>query len=109
MIKKYWIYGLFVFAVAFFIYKRVLHTPKRADQVELSVKTFETGIGWGYDVYTNDSLYIHQEFIPAIEGRKGFASEADAKKIANLAITKMKHNKLPVILVSDLDSCKISR
>ena len=109
MIKKYWIYGLFVFAVTLFIITRFTNKSKSSGQVALSVKTFQTGIGWGYDIYTNDSLYIHQEFIPAIEGRKGFITEADAKKIGDLAITKMKHNKLPVILVSDLDSCKISR
>lgn len=109
MIKKYWIYGLFVFAVTLFIITRFTKKAKRPDQIELSVKTFQTGIGWGYDIYTNDSLYIHQEYIPAIEGRKGFVTEADAKKIGDLAMEKMKHHKLATIFVSELDSCKISR
>jgi len=110
-IKKNWVYTLFVFAVGFFIYKQFIQKAKHPDQVEISYKVFHTDAGWGYDIFTNDTLYVHQQFMPAIEGRKGFASEADAKLIATLAVTKMKDKKLklPMILLSDLDSCKIAR
>jgi hypothetical protein len=111
MIKKYWVYILFVFAVSLFIFTRFRERKKTNDLVKISVKTFQSQLGWGYDIYKNDSVYIHQEFIPAIAGRKGFATSADAEKIGQLAIAKMKyqHQQLPVILLSELDSCKISR
>jgi len=109
MIKKNWIYGLFVFAVILFIITQFSKKPKRPGEIELSVQTFKTGIGWGYDVLTNDSVYIHQEFIPAIEGRKGFTTEAQARTIGNLALSKMKSRKLPMITLAEIDSCKISR
>ncbi len=109
MIKKNWIYGLFVFAVIFFIIKQFPKKTKRPGEIELSVQTFETGMGWGYNVLKNDSVYIHQEFIPAIEGRKGFRTEEEAKIIGNLALLKMKTQKLPMITLAEIDSCKISR
>lgn len=101
---------MFVFAVIFFIVTQLSKKKQlRQGEIQVSLKTFHTDIGWGYDIFTNDSLYIHQEFIPAIEGRKGFVTEDQAKLIGNLAISKMKHRRLPMILLSEIDSCKISR
>lgn len=109
-LQKNWIYGLFIFAVVFFIVTEFTkRNQQRQGEIRLSLKTFRTGIGWGYDIYTNDSVFIHQEFIPAIEGRKSFVSEEEAKLIGNLALSKMKHRKLPMILLSEIDSCKITR
>ncbi len=110
-IKKNWIYGLFIFAVVLFIVTRFKSKTPHPELVKISLKTFRTDMGWGYDIYKDDSIYVHQEFIPAVEGRKGFVSKADAEKIGNLAIEKMTKRKqtLPEILLSDLDSCKITR
>ena len=111
-IKKNWIYGLFIFAVGLFIFTRFKGgAPQNPGLVRISMKTFHTSNGWGYDIYRDDSIHVHQEFIPAVEGRKGFASQADAEKIGNLAAAKMIKYKqqLPEILLSDLDSCKIAR
>ena len=106
-IKNNWIYALFVFAVILFIVTRF--NKRHTGELQISSKTFHTDIGWGYDIYTNDTLFIHQEFIPAIEGRKGFQTEAEAKQVANLSLERMKHRKLPMILIKDLDSLHISR
>ncbi len=110
-IKKNWVFVLFIFAVGFFIYKQFIEKKKQASQVEVSVKTFHTDKGWGYNIFKSDRLYVHQEFMPAVEGRKGFATEADAKKIGDLAVFKMKNSnlQLPMILLSDLDSLQIVR
>lgn len=109
-IKKNWIYLLFGFAVILFAVSRFTgKSHKHADELFLSFKTFQGSFGWGYDIYTNDSVYIHQEFIPAIEGRKGFTTEEDARKVAKLALVKLKHSKLPMITIAELDSCGIKR
>lgn len=110
-IKKNWIFILFIFAVCFFVYRQFIEKKKTLKQVDISMKTFHTDKGWGYDIFKNDRLYVHQEFMPAVEGRKGFATEADAKKIGDLALFKMKNSKLqlPMILLSDLDSLQIVR
>jgi hypothetical protein len=113
MIKNNWVYLLFAFAVVLFIVTRFTRKEKEEDtgsKIRISVNTFHTDIGWGYDVLTNDSVYIHQEFIPAIQGRKGFASEEEARKIANLVIRKIKHrDQFPEITIRELDSSGIKK
>ena len=49
---------------------------------------------WGYDIYFDDGLLIHQPTIPAIAGNKGFASQKKAHKVATLVIYKLKNNML---------------
>jgi len=108
MIKKNWIYLLFALAALLFTFTHFKSLPiNETDQVNVSLKTFHTGIGWGYDIYTNDSLYIHQEYMPAIDGRKGFETEEEANKIGKLVMTKLKYNKFPMISLKELDSCGI--
>ena len=110
MIKKNWIYILFVFAIILFIVTRFKKsTNGHQGEVLLSLKTFQTPLGWGYDILTNDSVFIHQEFIPSIEGRKGFLSEAEASIVGNLSIERIKHRQLPNIKLTDLDSLHIHK
>ena len=110
MLKKNWIYILFGFAVILFVITRFTKkVAKHPDEIAVTLKTYETSFGWGYDIYTNDSLYIHQEYMPAVEGRKGFANKEDADKIGQLAIARLKYSKLPVITLADLDSIGIKR
>ena len=111
MIRKNWIYILFGFSVILFALSRFTGNNRHNTdkEIQLSSRTFKGDAGWGYDIYTNDSLYIHQEFIPAAEGRKGFSTKEDAEKISRLALAKLKYSKLPVITLEEIDSLKIKR
>ncbi|MBI2272246.1 MAG: DUF4907 domain-containing protein [Bacteroidetes bacterium] len=108
MIKKNWTYILFVSAAVCWGVTYLTRKPKSiGPDREVSVKTFQTADGWGYDICINNTVYIHQACIPARPGRKGFSTEEEARMIGTLAISKMRDNRLPVILLSDLDSCHI--
>ncbi len=61
----------------------------------IKIKTFQTGDTWGYDISIDGTLYIHQPTIPSLPGDKGFKTEADAKKVAELVITKIRQNIMP--------------
>jgi len=108
MIKKYWAYSLLFLSVLFFIYQKVIK-----ENQSLQVKAFNTNNkGWGYDIYKDNKLYIHQEIIPAIEGRKGFASKDEAQRVGELVVSKIKQGKgggLPQITIEEIDSLKITR
>ena len=41
---------------------------------------------WGYDIYNNEKLFVHQPSIPAMPGNKGFATKASAEKLAKKEI-----------------------
>lgn len=58
-----------------------------------AIKVDETG--WGYDIYKNNKLIIHQSNIPAIEGNITFKKEEDANCIAKIVVEKLKKNIFP--------------
>ncbi len=107
-IKKNWIYFLFAFAVVLFAVSRFIN---HRGMVYINYKTIHSdSLGWGYDIYSNKKILVHQIFIPAIEGKKGFVSEEQAATIAKLIIAKMSVSKaFPSVTVHDLDSCGITR
>jgi len=106
-IKKYWVYGLLLFAISFFMYKKFLKQDN-----SLQIKTFTIQQGWGYEILANNKVYIHQEIIPAIQGKKYFVSKEEAEKVGKLVVSKMKQGKgggFPEITEADIDSLKITR
>lgn len=77
------------------------HTAKNKENI--SAKVFRSIDGWGYDILVNDTLFIHQEFIPAMTGRKGFPEKEQAEQTAQLIINKMKRGQLPTITTFELE------
>ncbi|MBS1601762.1 MAG: DUF4907 domain-containing protein [Bacteroidetes bacterium] len=55
---------------------------------------------YGYDIFVNGQLRIHQCIIPGVIGMKGFQRKADAKKVASLAIKKMKNGFMPPTILA---------
>ena len=65
--------------------------------------------GWGYRIFVNNTLYIEQLNIPAIEGIKPFKDSKQAQKMAEVVIKKVqKSADFPTISVKELDSLKIN-
>ncbi len=63
---------------------------------------------FGYDVYADGNLYLHQPTIPGIGGTNGFADTASAGKVARLAIKKIKQGEIPPTITSqDLKQLKV--
>jgi hypothetical protein len=104
-IKRNWIYILFGLSVVFFVYRKYIYHPHN----QIRVTTFQTPQGWGYDIKINDSIFIHQNLIPGIEGNKGFAKQNDAAKVGNLVLYKMKNRQMPLVTLKELDSLQIER
>ena len=80
------------------------------DQAQSSteIKIFKNGApltGFGYDIYLNGKLYVHQPNVPAIQGNFGFKTSDAAYKTAGLVLYKIKKNILPPsIELKELDS-----
>lgn len=66
---------------------------------------------FGYDVYANGKLMIHQKSIPALPGNNGFKTKAAAEKVAQLVIQKIKKGEMPpTISIEEMKKLKaISR
>lgn len=57
--------------------------------------------GWGYDLYIDSTMYIHQVHIPAVNGLVPFTSESDAAQVAEIAVKKMEEGVVPPTITMD--------
>jgi hypothetical protein len=51
--------------------------------------------GYGYNIIINGEVKIHQPHIPVVPGQLGFASAQDARKTAQLVISKIEQDQFP--------------
>ena len=59
--------------------------------------------GYGYNIYKENKLRIHQPFVPAMQGNIGFTSKAAAEKVAQKVVEKLKNGEqLPTISINEM-------
>ena len=56
---------------------------------------------YGYDVFADGRLMIHQPSAPALPGNEGFKTKEDATKVALLVIKKIKKGEMPPTISID--------
>jgi hypothetical protein len=63
----------------------------RKTNAEIRVEVFriDTTQAWGYEIVSGNKVFIHQETIPALEGKRPFASKEDALKVGNRVKEKL--------------------
>jgi hypothetical protein len=84
-------------------------TTKHAnDSVKTEIKTFRGDNGWGYDIFIDSKIYIHQPNIPSVSGTNGFADEESAKRCGEFIAFKIRNHILPPsVTPEELDSLKV--
>ena len=90
---------LISFAVIFFNRYR-----DQSKKVFIYAEPVQTVYGWGYNIMAAGKVHIKQEYMPAVPGKRGFKSAADAMLVGNLVVNKIAENKMPTITVHELDS-----
>ena len=56
---------------------------------------------WGYDIYREKKLFIHQPSIPGLPETQGFKTKADAGKVAEAVIGKIMKGEIPPSVTID--------
>lgn len=56
---------------------------------------------FGYDIYSNGKLKIHQPSVPGQPGNTGFKTKAGAESTAKLVIEKIKKGEMPPTVTTD--------
>jgi len=83
-----------------------LKNPYEGSAIE--VRTFKNDSvlkGFGYDIYVDNELKVHQPHIPAVSGNKGFSTEEKAKRAGEFVGDKFRHNIMPPsVSPKELDS-----
>ena len=63
---------------------------------------------YGYDVFADGRLMIHQPSAPALPGNEGFKTKEDASKVALLVIDKIKKGEMPpTISIGEMKQLKV--
>ena len=73
-----------------------------ANSKRIEYKIFHTTTGWGYDILVNKRLFIHQQYVPVLAEKKGFATEESAGAIARMVVHKLKNNEVPTLTYDEL-------
>ncbi|HAX93010.1 MAG TPA: DUF4907 domain-containing protein [Bacteroidales bacterium] len=68
------------------------------------VALFRSGNGWGYDILREEKVYIHQPFMPAVEGEAPFRDKEAARKTGRLVVRKIRKHQLPTISKEEIKS-----
>jgi hypothetical protein len=68
------------------------------------IEVYKSGQGWGYDIFVKNRVYIHQPFIPVLEGQVPFNDRQSARKTGKLVIRKLKNHKIPSVTKEELKS-----
>lgn len=63
--------------------------------VKVEYQLYPVGSGWGFDILIDKKKIIHQDRIPAVNGRRPFASKEDAEKVGRLMIDKLEKGIFP--------------
>jgi hypothetical protein len=50
---------------------------------------------WGYDIYMDGKLAIHQASRPGMPGNTGFATQKQATAVAKLVVKKIQNGEMP--------------
>jgi hypothetical protein len=63
---------------------------------------------YGYDVFVDGRLMIHQTSAPALPGNEGFRTKEDATKVALLVVDKIKKGERPpTISIDEMKKLKV--
>ena len=66
------------------------------------LELFRSGNGWGYDIQIDNRPYIHQPYMPAVEGDVPFSDKQSARRTGRLVINKLRNHTTPGITREEL-------
>jgi uncharacterized protein DUF4907 len=69
---------------------------------KIDYRIFHGTTGWGYDILVDKRLFIHQEYVPVLAEKRGFAMEESAKAAARLVVHKLENNEAPTLTFGEL-------
>lgn len=85
---------------------RAAENPYKDALLEIKTYNNESDLkGYGYDIYLNKKLYVHQPHVPAIAGSQGFSTAENARKTGEFVAYKIRNNIMPPsVSPAELDS-----
>lgn len=92
---------ILIFALFLVIILAAITYTRRGHFYEVDL--FKSENGWGYDILINKKTYIHQPYMPVIEGQVPFSDKRSARKTGKLVVRKLKNKQSPAISKGELE------
>jgi Domain of unknown function (DUF4907) len=102
-LRKWGLALLMVAAIVFFVGFGI-HRHKQFEKthVLIELKAIPVSGGWGYDILMDGHPYIHQPFIPDIQGTHGFRTQEEALAVGGKVKDRLVANQLPIISIEEM-------
>jgi len=108
-LNRQWILtGLLALAAGTFFYIAFRqHGQYKKDHVFIEIKPIQTVKGWGYNIYTDGKVYIHQDIVPAIPTRMGFRTRDDAMAVGKKVYDRLVAGQMPMVTAKEVQDMGI--
>lgn len=80
----------------------VYYLQKRDTPPQYSVTAIKLPQGYGYQISIDGKVYIHQDHVPAIDGKHPFCDSLAALKTGELTLEKIVKGEVPTISKDEL-------
>ena len=71
---------------------------RREPSPDYSVRMLSSPRGWGYEISRDGQPVIYQPYRPGVAGQQGFSSEAQAQRVGERVVNKLRHGQFPPTL-----------
>ncbi|MBN8853669.1 MAG: DUF4907 domain-containing protein [Sphingobacteriales bacterium] len=108
-LKLQWVFtGLIALAAATFFYIGFRqHRQYKKDHIFIEIKPIHTAKGWGYNIYTDGKIYIHQDIVPALPTNRGFRTEEDAMAVGKKVYDRLVAGQMPMVTAKEVQDMGI--
>ena len=103
--RKWGLALLMMAAIVFFIGRGVWKRRQwHKDHIFVELKAIQDSAagGWGYDIMRDGHPYIHQPFIPDIQGIHGFRTKEQALAVGQKVYDRLIAGQLPIISIEEM-------
>jgi hypothetical protein len=101
--RKWILTGLLALAAIVFFYIAFRqHRQYKKDHIFIEITPIHTVKGWGYNIFTDGKIYIHQDIVPAIPTRMGFRSKEDAMAVGKKVYDRLVAGQMPMVTAEEV-------
>ena len=91
--------------LALFIFGLV---PHEGGESYVSLHTFRSGEGWGYEIRLDGKRMVYQPVIPAIDSMCSFPTQQSAEQVGRLVLKRLREGKSFTLTREDIESVLIN-
>jgi len=108
-VSRQWIFTALIAlaALTFFYIGFRQRRQLKKDHVLVELKPIHTSRGWGYNIFTDGKIYIHQDIVPAIPTNRGFRTKEGALAVGQKVYDRLVAGQMPMVTAKEVQDMGI--